>query len=56
MQFAGVFCVQLEGGQQRKVDCSEISEVVRRMCGEMCAYEGGVQEVVMSGSLCNEGC
>ena len=56
MQFAEVFCAQFEGGQQREVGCSEVNEVVRKICGEMSAYEGGVQEAVLAGSLCNEGC
>ena len=56
MQCAEVFCAQFEGGQQREVGCSEVNEVVRTICGEPRAYEGGVQEAVMAGNLRNKVC
>ena len=53
MQFAEMFCAQFEGGQPREVDCDEVSEVVRKICG---ACEGGVQEALIAESLWDEGC
>ncbi len=56
MQFAEMFCAQIEGGQPREVGCDEVYEVVGKRCGELSAYKGGVQKALIVESLWDEGC